>query len=101
MAIDKLRSEMRIGFDGVSARFGQVQARFNALDARFDTIEKRLLGAEDRVAEEGMATRRHIDVVAEEFKHYRQILAMEEEEKEEEEAGRKEERGANRAHHSV
>ena len=79
MAIDKLRSEMRIGFDGVSARFGQVHARFNALEARLDAIEKRLASAEDRAVEEGVTTRRHIDVVAEEFKHYRQILAMEEE----------------------
>jgi hypothetical protein len=86
MAIDKLRSEMRIGFDGVSARFGQVQARFNALEARFDTIEKRLIAAEDRTEEEGRTTRRHIDVVAEEFKHYREVIAMEEE------AARKEER---------
>jgi hypothetical protein len=79
MAIDKLRSEIRIGFDGVSARFGQVHARFNALEARLDAIEKRLASAEDRAVEEGVTTRRHIDVVAEEFKHYRQILAMEEE----------------------
>ena len=86
MAVDKLRSEMRMGFDGVSARFGQVQARFNAIEARFDTIEKRLIAAEDQIAEEGRTTRRHVDVVAEEFKHYRQILAMEEE------AARKEER---------
>jgi hypothetical protein len=79
MAIDRLRSEIRIGFDGVSARFGQVHARLNALEARLDTIEKRLASAEDRAVEEGVTTRRHIDVVAEEFKHYRQILAMEEE----------------------
>jgi hypothetical protein len=86
MAIDKLRSEMRIGFDGVNSRFGQVQARFNALEARFDTLEKRLAASEDRVEEEGRITRRHIDVVAEEFKHYRQVLALEEE------AARREER---------
>ena len=79
MAIDKLRSEMRVAFDGVSARFGQVQARFNAIEARFDTIEKRLSAAEGRIGEEGQATRRHIDVVAEEFKQFRQVLSMEEE----------------------
>ena len=79
MAIDKLRSEMRIGFDGVSARFGQMHNRFNALEARLDAIERRVVSAEDRAVEEGRTTRRHIDVVAEEFKHYRQILAMEEE----------------------
>jgi hypothetical protein len=95
MAIDKLRSEMRIGFDGVSARFGQVQARFNAFEARFDAIDKRLQGTEDRIAEEAVATRRHIDVVAEEFKHYRQILEMEEG------AAGKDERGADRAHSSA
>jgi hypothetical protein len=86
MAIDKLRSEMRIGFDGVSARFGQTQGRFNALEARFDTLEKRLAALEERIEDEGRTTRRHIDVVAEEFKHYRQVLAMEEE------AARKEQR---------
>jgi hypothetical protein len=79
MAIDKLRSEMRIGFDGVSARFGQMHNRFNALEARLDTLERRIVSAEDRVVEEARTTRRHIDVVAEEFKHYRQVLAMEEE----------------------
>jgi hypothetical protein len=79
MAIDRLRSEIRIGFDGVSARFGQVHARFTALEARLDAIEKRLTIAEDRATEEGLTTRRHIDVVAEEFKHYRQVLAMEDE----------------------
>jgi len=78
MTVDKLRSEMRMAFDGVSARFGQVQARFNAMEARFDTLEKRLVAAEDRIREEGEAIRRHVDVVAEEFKHYRQVLAMEE-----------------------
>jgi hypothetical protein len=79
MAIDKLRSEMRIGFDSVNARFGQVQARFNSLEARFDTVDKRLVTVEERVAAEAVNTRRHIDVVAEEFKHYRQILALEDE----------------------
>ena len=73
MAIDKLRSEMRIGFDGVSARFGQVQARFNAIEARFDSVEKRLATIDDRIGDEARATRRHVDVVAEEFKHYREI----------------------------
>jgi Skp family chaperone for outer membrane proteins len=86
MAIDKLRSELRIGFDGVSSRFGQVQARFNALEARLDTLEKRLAATEDRIEDEGRTTRRHIDIVAEEFKHYRQVLALEEE------AARREER---------
>jgi hypothetical protein len=79
MAIDKLRSEMRIGFDGVSARFGQVQARFNAIEARFDSVEKRLAAVDDRVGEEARGIRRHVDVVAEEFKQYREILAVEEE----------------------
>ncbi|MDQ3349178.1 MAG: hypothetical protein M3545_14570 [Acidobacteriota bacterium] len=78
MAVDKLRSEMRMAFDGVNARFGQIQARFNAMEARFDTLEKRLIAAEERVAEEGEAIRRHVDIVAEEFKHYRQVLSMEE-----------------------
>jgi hypothetical protein len=86
MDIDKLRTEIRIAFDGVSARFGQVQARFNAIEARFDTIEKRLMATDERVSDEGQTTRRHVDVVAEEFKHYRQILALEDE------AARKEER---------
>jgi hypothetical protein len=79
MEMDKLRSEMRIAFDGVSARFGQVQARFNALEARFDAIDRRLAAVEDRIVEEGRNTRRHIDVVAEEFKQYRQVIALEEE----------------------
>jgi hypothetical protein len=79
MAIDKLRSEMRIGFEGVSARFGQVQARFNALEARFDSVEKHLSALDDRIMDEAKATRRHVDVVAEEFKQYREILAIEEE----------------------
>ena len=78
MDIDKLRSEMRIGFEGISARFGQVQARFNALEARFDAVEKRLAGMDDRVGDEGRATRRHVDVVAEEFKQYQEVLAMDE-----------------------
>ena len=78
METDKFRSEMRTGFDGISARFGQVQARFNALEARLDSVEKRLAGVDDRVGDEARATRRHVDVVAEEFKHYREVLAMEE-----------------------
>jgi hypothetical protein len=79
MAIDKLRSEMRVGFEGVSARFGQVQARFNAIEARFDAVEKRLASVDERVGEEARGICRHVDVVAEEFKHYREILAIEEE----------------------
>src|SRR5690349_2027939 len=59
----QLKAEMDSRFEHVDERFEQVDGRFAEVDARFDRVEQRII-------EEGEATRRHFDMVAEQFKDY-------------------------------
>lgn len=52
-----------------------VDQRFETVDRRLETIEKRLDTIDDRIMEEGKTTRRHFDIVAEQFKDYVRVLA--------------------------
>ena len=59
-------------FAQVDARFAQVDARFVQVDARFESLQQemhlRFAVVEQRIREEGDITRRHFDVVAEQFR---------------------------------
>jgi septal ring factor EnvC (AmiA/AmiB activator) len=55
-------------FAQVDQRFAQVDARFAQVDARFAQVDERLVELQKQIAAEGEATRRHFDVVAEQFR---------------------------------
>jgi septal ring factor EnvC (AmiA/AmiB activator) len=61
-------AEVAAQFAQVNARFEQVDARFEQVDARFDQVDARFHELERRIAAEGEATRRHFDLVAEQFR---------------------------------
>jgi transcription termination factor NusB len=61
MKIGELKKEM-------DARFEQVDARFQQVDARFDELKA-------EIKADGETTRRHFDVVAEQFREFTKVLA--------------------------
>jgi hypothetical protein len=67
---DESQSEMTIGElkTHVDERFAGIDRRFQEVDRRFEHIDQRFLDLEKRIAEEGVKTRRHFDIVAESFK---------------------------------
>ena len=67
MRVSALKKEMDERFAQVNARFAQVDARFAQVDARFDELER-------RIAAEGETTRRHFDIVAEQFRAEMRLL---------------------------
>ena len=64
MKVSELKTEMDARFDAaakdVGERFTQVDERFAQVDERFERLER-------QIADEGTATRRHFDVVAEDL----------------------------------
>lgn len=54
--------------DVVDTRFESVDARFDAVDARFDAVDARFQTIADQIHEEGETTRRHFDIVVEQFR---------------------------------
>ncbi len=52
-----------------------VDKRFEAVDRRLETIENRLDTIDDRITDEGKTTRRHFDIVAEQFRDHVGALA--------------------------
>lgn len=72
MKVSELKTEMDARFDAaakdVGERFTQVDERFMRIDKRFDRLER-------LIAEDGKATRRHIDIVAEDLKSRMKSLA--------------------------
>lgn len=82
MKIVDLKKEMDARFAQVDARFVQVDARFAQVDARFEAVEARLERVEvrldhvdKRIETEHETTRRHMDVIAEQFRDYVKVLA--------------------------
>jgi septal ring factor EnvC (AmiA/AmiB activator) len=68
MRVSELKKEMdeqflhmKEQFAEVATQFAQVNARFERVDAQFDELERRIVA-------EGEATRRHFDLVAEQFR---------------------------------
>jgi septal ring factor EnvC (AmiA/AmiB activator) len=93
---DDLRREMKAGFKEVSDQFQKVDDqfknvddqfkkvddRFNKIDDQFKKIDDRFKKVDDQFADlraeirsEGETTRRHFDIVAEQFKNYVKVLA--------------------------
>ena len=76
---DDIRSEMKAGFKKVDAQFKNVDDRFKKVDDEFVAVrtEMQAFRAELKaeIRSEGETTRRHFDVVAEQFKEYVKVLA--------------------------
>jgi septal ring factor EnvC (AmiA/AmiB activator) len=70
MRVADLKKDMDQRFAQVDQRFAQVDQRFAEVDQRFDRLERKL-------ASEHEETRRHIDMVAESFRDYVNMLAEE------------------------
>ena len=66
--VDKQFVEVREQLAAVGQRFEAVDQRFEAVDRRFEAVDQRLDSLERRVAVEGETSRRHMDVIAEEFR---------------------------------
>ena len=90
---DDLRDDMKAGFKkvddefvGVRAQFVAVRAQFVAVHAEFVAVRHEFVAVrnemtagfkkvDDQIKAEGETTRRHFDVVAEQFKEYVKVLA--------------------------
>ena len=62
-------------FERIDQRFEQVDQRFAQVDDRFDKVDERLDALDARITSEGIATRRHFDVVVEDVKSDIRLLA--------------------------
>lgn len=62
-------------FAQVDERFTQVDERFTQVDERFDKVDERLDTLDTRITTEGVDTRRHFDVVAEDLKSQIRLIA--------------------------
>ena len=81
-AMDAQFVEMKAQFAEVDQRFAQVDERFDKVDERFDKVDERLDKVDERldtldarITSEGVATRRHFDVVVEDVKSDIRLLA--------------------------
>ena len=76
---DDLRSEMKAGFKSIDDQLKKVDGQFKKVDGEFVAVrsEMRAFRAELKaeIRSEGETTRRHFDVVAEQFKEYVKVLA--------------------------
>jgi hypothetical protein len=76
MTIDELHTEMTAEFKAVrtemSGEFTAVRAEFTAVRAEMKTLGETL---DARIKAEGETTRRHFDIVAEQFKEFTKGLA--------------------------
>ena len=68
MRVSELKKEMDEQFSHVEEQFGEVATQFAQVDARLEHIHARFDELERRIAAEGDATRRHFDLVAEQFR---------------------------------
>lgn len=82
MKVSELKADMDAAFKQVDERFKQVDQRFEQVDERFEQVDRRLEAVETRleamdrrITDEGKATRRHFDVVAEDLKSQLKAVA--------------------------
>ena len=68
MTVDELHAEM-------NGKFAGVEDRFEAVDARFDAVDGEIGKVRAEIKAEGIETRRHFDVVAEQLQDYVKVLA--------------------------
>jgi outer membrane murein-binding lipoprotein Lpp len=73
--VDGLSSTVGALSSSVDERFNAVDKRFDAVDKRFDAMDKRFDAMDTRILQEAETTRRHFDIVAEQFKDYVKVLA--------------------------
>ncbi len=73
-AMDAQFAEMKAQFAEVDQRFAGIDQRFEQVDQRFAHVEQRLDTLDARITSEGVATRRHFDVVAEDLKSQIQLV---------------------------
>jgi hypothetical protein len=73
--VSELRDEMHRGFGETTARFAeadkrfvQIDERFMQIDRRFDRVDQEFVAVRAEIAREAEATRRHMDIVAEQIK---------------------------------
>ena len=69
-------------FDAVDQRFEAVDRRFEAVDRRFDAVDQRFAAVDQRfdavetaIREDGIATRRHMDIIAESLRSEIRVIA--------------------------
>ena len=72
--MEMLRAEMRAGFQSFEKRFDAVDKRLEGHDKRFDEVDKRLVTMDARITGEEVATRRHIDIVAESLRESLKVV---------------------------
>jgi DNA-binding ferritin-like protein len=72
MTIDELHAEMRRKFEDVQADFKDVRTEIKDLHAEMQAEFKDVRA---EMQEQGEITRRHFDVVAEQFREYTRLLA--------------------------
>ena len=63
--VDKRLDGVDKRFDGIDKRLDDIDTRLGGHDRRFDEVDKRLVTMDARITDEGAATRRHMDIVAE------------------------------------
>ncbi len=73
--VDQRFEQVDQRFEQVDQRFEQVDQRFAQVDDRFDKVDERLDALDTRITSEGVATRRHFDVVAEDLKSQIRLIA--------------------------
>jgi len=74
-AMDAQFLEMKAQFAEVNQRFAQVDERFAQVDQRLERVDERLDALDTRITTEGVDTRRHFDVVAEDLKSQIRLVA--------------------------
>ena len=72
MTVNELRTEMQAAFRDVQTKFEHVDAEFKNVRGEMRTLRAELLAA---MKAEGETTRRHFDVVAEQFRDFTKVLA--------------------------
>lgn len=75
MKVNELKAAMDAQFVEMKAQFAEVDQRFAQVDERFDKVDERLDTLDARITSEGVATRRHFDVVVEDVKSDIRLLA--------------------------
>ncbi len=63
--LERLSAQTKRQFARIDERFAKVDERFERIDERFERLQRDL---EDRIREEGETTRRHFDIVADQFR---------------------------------
>lgn len=74
-AVDQRFAGIDQRFAGIDQQFAGIDQRFEQVDQRFAHVEQRLDTLDARITSEGVATRRHFDVVAEDLKSQIQLIA--------------------------